>query len=222
MPKEKNGSASKPNGGDATPEEKRDDANHRPEDAAECFLEARELKQSIARLSQKLSATYARFENLGVDTESVKECLKLAKHEDAPGKLRRIMTMAAILSIIPTSTEKDGQISVMPGLTVKGIDAATKEKLALAQAYNDGYNTGLDGGSETNNKYAAGTEHRVKWSLGHIDGQAQRAIRKPGSENVTQAPAERRGRGRPRKDQTRVDDRTQLDKDEAAYRGTIQ
>lgn len=217
MSKQKNGSA-KPNG-DATPEEKRDDANHKPEDAAECFLAAREIKQSIARQSQKLSATYARFENLGVDVEAVKECLKLDKHEDAPGKLKRIMTMAAILNIIPTATEENGQLSVMPGLTVQGLNDATKERVALAKAYDDGYNTGLVGGSETNNKYQAGTEHRVKWSLGHIDGQAQRAIRKPGSENITQAPAERRGRGRPRKDQAPVDDRTQLEKDEASYRG---
>lgn len=196
---------------DATP-------NTTAEDAAECFIAAKELKRRIAQLSQTLSATYARFENLGVDTESVKECLKLEKHDDPPGKIKRIMTMAAILNMIPTEIEPDGQMTIIPGLTAKGLDKATKEKLALAQSYNDGYNTGLVGGSETNNKFPPGSELRVKWSLGHIDGQAQRAINKPGSEHVEAASSEKRPRGRPRKVE-RVDDRTQLEKDEEAFRG---
>jgi uncharacterized protein (UPF0335 family) len=192
--------------------------NTRPEDAAECFLTAKDLKRRIAQLSQTLSATYARFENMGVDVESVKECLKLEKHDDPPGKMRRIMTMAAILDLIPTATEASGQMTILPGLTIKGLDASTKEKVSLAQAYNDGYNTGLSGGVEDNNRFDAGSEHRVKWSLGHIDGQAQRAINKPGSENVVHASTEKRGRGRPKK-VDRVDDRTQLERDEAAFRG---
>lgn len=191
--------------------------NAKPEDAAECFLEAREIKSSMARLSQRLSALYGRYENLGVDTLAIKDCLKLERDENPPGRLKRIMTMAAILNVIPTETEEDGQINVMPGLTVTGLSDSMKQKIALANAYNDGYNTGMVGGSESNNKYEPGSEFRVKWSLGHIDGQAQRAIKRAGKpEKVS-------------KGQTRVDDRaatqppeTALDRDEAEYRGTIQ
>lgn len=188
-------------------------ATSKPEDAAECFLEAREIKSSMARMSQKLSALYARYENLGVDTLSVKDCLKLERDKNPPARLKRIMVMAAILNVIPTETEKDGQLSVMPGLSVTGLNDATREKIALANAYNDGYNTGLVAGSETNNKYEPGSELRVKWSLGHIDGQAQRAIKRAGKPE--KAPK-----------QPRLDDRaatqppeTQLERDEASYRG---
>jgi hypothetical protein len=206
-PKRTNGDAEAPNTEKAS--------TAKPEDAAECFLEAREIKSSMARMSQKLSALYGRYENLGVDTLSIKECLKLEKDKNPPARLKRIMVMAAILNVIPTETEKDGQISVMPGLSVTGLNEATKEKIALANAYNDGYNTGLVAGSETNNKYPPGSEHRVKWSLGHIDGQAQRAIKRAGKpEKVAK--------------QKRINDRaatqppeTQLEKDEASYRGAL-
>lgn len=193
-------------------------SNHKPEDEAECFIAVKELKRRIAQLSQTISATYARYENMGVDTESVKDCLKLDRHDDPPGKLQRLTRMAAILNIIPTEVEKNGQLTVFPGLTVQGVNKATKDKLASVRAYNDGYNSGLLGGSEDNNRFPAGSEERVKWSLGHIDGQAQRAINKPGSENVTVASATPKPRGRPKK-ADRIDDRSQLEKDEATFRG---
>lgn len=181
--------------------------NASPENDAECFTVARELKRQSAQISQKLAAHYARFENLGVDTASIKDCLKLEKERDPPGRLQRLTRMAAILNMIPTETEKDGQINILPGLTVPGLNAAHKEKLAKANAYNDGYNTGLAGGEDTNNRFPVGSELRVLWSQGCIDGQGQRAINRANKPEKKTA-----GRAATKEPETA------LEKDEAEYR----
>lgn len=207
----------KANGHDAaaeTPAEAK--SNHKPEDEAECYLATKELKRKIAQLSQTLSATYGRYENMGVDVESVKDCHKLEKHDDPSGKLKRLLRMAQILDLVPTEVEKNGQASIMPNLVPEKLNETTKEKVSLARAYSDGYNTGLHDGSENNNRFAPGSELRVKWSLGHIDGQAQRAINKPENKNVIKAPTEVRKRAGRAADKA---PETALEKDEAKFRG---
>jgi hypothetical protein len=186
--------------------------NCKPEDIGECHLELEEIDRAIARLGQKKAATISRYKNMGVPVDELRAAAKIADKDNPPQWFKRVLAVATILNIIPTETEKDGQITIMPGLTVAGLNSATKEKIVLANAYNDGYNTGLSGGSETNNKFEPGSEARVKWSLGHIDGQAQRAIKRAGKPEKAQKQA---GNGRAA---TRTAE-TQLERDEAAYRG---
>jgi hypothetical protein len=194
--------------------------NCKPEDIGECHLELEEIDSSIARLAQKKAATIAHYKNMGVPVDELRAAAKMADKDNPPLWFKRVLAVAAILDIIPTETEKDGQITLMPGLKVAGLNDAMKEKIAQANAYNDGFNTGLAGGSETNNKYEPGAELRVKWSLGHIDGQAQRAVKRAGKPEKPPKAA---------KSQQRVNNRaatqppeTQLERDEASYRGQVQ
>lgn len=189
--------------------------NCKPEDIAECHLELEEIDGAIARLGQKKAMTIGRYKNMGVPVDEIREAAKIAGKENPPLWFKRVLAVAAILNVIPTENEKDGQITLMPGLSVSGLNDAMKEKIAVAHAYSDGYNSGLAGGDDSNNKYDPGTEMHVKWSLGHLDGQAQRAIKRAGKPE--------------KKTKTRTDDRaatqppeTALQQDEATYRGTIQ
>lgn len=213
MPKGRK-AADAPNG-DATPEDKQDAANHSPEDAADCFLGAKELKRQIAQMSQRLATHYARFENLGVDIESVQDCLKLEKKPDIPGKLKRIMTMAAILDLIPTEVEANGQLSVIPGLSVKGVAPATKAKINRAKVFWDGWDSGKSGDLIDACKFTPGSEDFVTWRSGWDDGHKEWAA-KPKNANTTTASAEKRPPGRPRKQPEA--EPTPLENDEEAYR----
>lgn len=185
--------------------------NSTAEDTAECFLELTELKASIARLGQKTAVTIARYENMGVDVEAVRECMKLEKKEDAPDWIKRILSAAAVLRIIPVAQESGGQMTLMPGLKVAAADQKTQDRLAIARAHTDGYNTGRHGGSADDNKHKPGTEVYVAWGNGCLDGQADRAARK-GESPAVRAPAADTGR-----EATKAPE-TALERDEAAYR----
>ena len=185
--------------------------NHAAELDAECFLALQEIDSAVARLGQKKAATIARFENLGVDVEAVRYCQKLDNKDDAPAWIKRIIAMAARLSIIPTETESDGQITLMPGLRVAALDPAAQDKLAVARAHNDGYNTGRHGGSADDNPHQPGTEAYVAWGGGCLDGAADRAIAKANRDD-------KKARKKAAKEAAEDAAGTVLEQDEAAYR----
>lgn len=186
--------------------------NSTAEDTAECFLELTELKASMARIGQKTAVTIARYENMGVDVDAVRECMKLEKKDDAPEWIKRVLAAAAVLRIIPVAEEDDGQMTLMPGLKVAAADQETQDRLAIARAHGDGYNTGRRGGSADDNPHKAGTEVYVAWGNGCLDGQADRAARKPSAENTQTADTTNRRAA------TKAPE-TQLERDESAYRG---
>lgn len=190
-----------------------DRPNATAEQTAECFLELSELKASVSRIGQKTAVTIKRYENMGVDVDAVRECMKLEKKEDAPDWVKRVLAAAAVLKIIPVAEDKGGQMTLMPGLKVAAADQATQDKLAVARAHSDGYNVGRHGGgSADDNPHKAGTEVYVAWGNGAIDGQADRAARKkPEPENTKAADTtNRRAATKPPE--------TQLERDEAAFR----
>lgn len=206
-------------------------ANTQADDTANCFLDLNEIDSQIASLGQKKARTIARYENIGVDVDAVRECQKLARKDDAPDWIKRIVAAAGVLKIIPTETEDDGQISLMPGLKVAAASTAAQSRIAVARAHGDGYNSGKHGGSADNNPHAAGTEEYVAWGNGCIDGEADRAIAKQLREdkkaasrpaNVTVASTEKRKPGRPSKaDKAAAEEaagKTPLENDETAYR----
>lgn len=202
-----------------------DKPNAKIDDVAECFLEIKELNSSIARLNQKKGATYSRYKNMGVDTDAVRECIKLEQQEDAAEWIKRVAQTAAILRIVPTETESDGQVSFSPVFSTEGVTPAMASRLALMQAFWEGHDAGLSGGAEADNKFEPGTESFVNWVKGYRDGWEERSARKPGSENVTKAPTEVRKKT---SREQRVADRaatkppeTALERDEAAYRAPV-
>lgn len=187
--------------------------NSTAEDDANCYLDLIEISSAIARLSQKKGAIIGRYENMGVDVEAVQGCIKLEKQKDPPDWVRRMIAMAAKLKIIPVAEESGGQMTLMPGLKVAAADQKTQDKLAIARAHTDGFNTGRHGGSADDNKHKPGTEVYVAWGNGCLDGQADRAARKkPDAENTKAADTtNRRAATQP--------PATALERDEAAYRG---
>ncbi len=144
-----------------------------------------------------------------MDTDAVRECIKLEHQRDAPEWIKRVIATAAILNIIPTDVEDDGQVTFMPGLRTPVPSTEMQEKLAEAKAYSDGYNGGRHGNqSADDNPHVAGSKLYQVWGQGCLDGQAEKAIakanRKPG----------RTGRA------ATAEPTTALEQDEAAYRGT--
>lgn len=204
------------NGEDVHPTDPPDEgggSNTKPDDTAECFLELKGIDSAIASLGQKKARTIARYENMGVDVDAVRYCQKLENKDDAPDWIKRVLAAAAQLSIIPTETEDDGQITLMPGLRVAAVSQKAMDKLSIARAHGDGYNSGRHGGSADNNPFEAGTEVYVAWGNGCMDGAADKAIAKSQREDK---------KARNRAAEVDAEPGTVLERDEAAYRAGTQ
>lgn len=186
--------------------------NTTADDAAACFMEIQEINSAVARLGQKKASTFIRFENMGVDVDAVKDCLKLARDEDAPERVKRMVDMARILRIIPVEIDANGQsaasILINPGSAT--LSKAMDERLSLHRSFWSGRDIGLAGGERGENPHEAGTANYVDWDKGWSDGAEDLAMKKP---NVEKAPTE----VRERRAATRLPE-TALEKDEAAYR----
>lgn len=192
--------------------------NVNPDDVAECYVSYTEHMGVIARERQKIATMLARYEGMGVHTKSVRACYRLANMEDAPDYVKEMLRTAAILKIIPAEEESDGQMTFLPGLRVAPPSPAKQASVNRSKMFWDGYDAGVAGHLIETCTFNPGSEDFVNWrdgwQQGHNDWQA-----KPKNQNVENASAERKPRGRPRKAADHVDDRTQLEKDESSYRG---
>lgn len=192
--------------------------NTNTDDTAECYVEYTEYMGQIARIRQKTGTMLARYENMGVHTKSVRACYRLANMDDAPEYVREMLRTAAILKIIPAATESDGQMTFLPGLKVAPPSDESTAKLNRSKVFWEGHDSGTSGDLMEACKFAPGTEDYVTWEKGWRSGREDWAA-KPKNKNVETASGERRPRGRPRKVVEQADTRTQLEKDEAAFRG---
>lgn len=171
-----------------------------PEKIAEYLADLTSLKTTSARISQQIAALLARFENEGGDRKELKAMLVLSKldRREAEAAVLRHITYAQALGFV--KEEEDGQFSFASlfGGDAQGDGVAQTEapaapskrtprdpdgekKLALAQAYSDGWNTGRHGGGKDNNPFNAGTETHVRWHEGLTDGLADKVASKPKS-----------------------------------------
>ena len=181
------------------------------DDLAECYVEYTELMGRIARERQKIAAMLQRYNGMGVNVKAIKACYRLANMDDAPDYVKEMLKAAAVLKIIPAAEESDGQMTFLPGLKVAPPSAATASKVNRSKVFWDGYDAGLAGHLIEVSKFDAGTEDFVTWRDGWEDGHRDFEA-KPKKEKKVKA--------------QRVNDRaatqppeTQLEKDEAGYRG---
>lgn len=189
-------------------------ANTSADDAAQLFIEIQEINSAVARLGQKKATTFARFENMGVDVDAVKDCLKLAKDEDAPERVKRMVDMARILKIIPVEVDANGQSSALIIVRPDAPKLSTEkdEALSLHKAFWLGHDAGFDGGERGANPHEAGSALHVDWDKGWKDGAEDLALKKPNVEKAPDEVRERTGRAATKPPETA------LEKDEAQYR----
>lgn len=206
----------------AEPAEANDSASDRnvgsnvaPDDTADCFLALKEIDLETARLGQKKARTIARFENMGVDVEAVREVQRLEHKDDAPDWIKRVVAAATRLRVIPSATDSDGQITFMPGLKVEALSKDAQDRLDIARATGDGYNSGRHGGTADDNPHKAGSPLYVAWGNGCIDGAADRAIAKEQRD-------EKKARKKAAAEEAEAAEGTALERDEAAYRAGTQ
>lgn len=173
--------------------------NLKADDVSECYADYADDMGQIARISQRIKTRFADFRKIGGDPKNIQMAYKLEHMDDALGYLRGITKTAAILRIIPTETEDDGQVSFLPAFEFPSPEADAK--VAMARVRADGYNSGKAGGVIENCPFTAGTEEFVVWRDFWEDGASDRAKMKAiRGKNVEAASTEKRPRGRPRKD----------------------
>jgi ribosome modulation factor len=181
------------------PPRKRDELkeNLRPDDISECYSDYADDMGQIARISQRIKTRFADFKKIGGNPKDIQMAYKLEHMDDPLAYLRGITKTAAILRIIPTETESDGQVSFLPAFDYPSPEADAK--VAMSRVRADGYNAGKAGGVIENCPFQAGSEEFVIWRDNWEDGAADRAkmLQARKKENVEGAPTEKRGRGRP-------------------------
>jgi ribosome modulation factor len=175
-------------------------SNTNPEAVANCFTEYASMMGDVARIGQRIAATFARFEKSdGVDSKAIKAnyALSLKEPEVAAAQLRRNNEYARLLGIV--SFDANGQGDFTAGLDVSPTqtlapDAAARVQAARAHA--DGYNTGKAGGTLEHNTHTPGSRAHVQWIEGYHDGHADRLMKNPDAANIKQA-TPRRARREP-------------------------
>jgi len=172
--------------------------NLKPDDVANCYADYAEDMRAIARISNRIKLRFADFKKIGGDPKNIQAAYKLEGMDDPVAYLQGITKTAAILRIIPTTTEDSGQVNFLPAFEVPSPEADAK--VAMTRVKTDGYNAGKAGAVIDNCPYAAGSEEfvvwRDHWEEGASDRAKAKAIRNRG---IEEAPTERRPRGRPRK-----------------------
>ena len=193
------------------PQPESDKPNTAADDVAECYVEYTEMMGQIARIRQKIASMLQRFDGMGVNIKAVKACYRLANMDDAPDYVKEMLKAAAILNIIPAEQESDGQMTFLPGLKVAPPSSLSQSKVNRSKVFWDGYDAGLAGHLIEVCKFDAGSEDFVTWRDGWDDGHRDFDA-KPKKERAAR--------------QNRVNNRaatqppeTQLERDEAAYRG---
>lgn len=171
-----------------------------------------ELKTQIARLSKRVGTIDAQWEAIGGDAQDLKDGEKLhhlSGLSARQGRIRRFNQVAFWMGLI--TYDGKGQASAIPIFEAKEapeMPAKTDERLALARAEMDGYNSGWAGGTPENNPHPPGTELYTIWDSACRDGQREKADRKaakgqpeaPAADAAKTKPdAAKRGPGRPPK-----------------------
>ncbi len=177
-------------------------SNVNPDDIADCFTEYTEGRARIAREQQKLATMLGNYEKKGVDRKAIKNAYAAAGKDkaEAAAQHRRNSDYLQILQII--EVEPNGQANFDAGLVQATIipkpSPEASERLFLARAFNDGYNSGLAGGKIDGCSFQVGSEAFVRWRDGWTDGHADRLARNPDADKVTQAAPRKKGkRGAP-------------------------
>ena len=166
--------------------------NATPELVAEAFVAISGLEREIAAIKQRMATTFSNYEKQGVDRRALKAALRMSYRDEAQAEHKKATEYLVMLSII--SVDEDGQGSFAAALGVPMPAGDAGRNLELMRIYNDGYNTGRQGGLVTLCMHHAGSEEFVKWRDGWDDGQRDRRLAKPDADKVTTASPRRRGR----------------------------
>lgn len=176
-----------------------------------------ELKTQIARLSKRVGTIDAQWEAIGGDAQDLKDGEKLhhlSGLSARQGRIRRFNQVAFWMGLI--TYDASGQASALPVLDAKDapvFPVKSDDRLALARAEMDGYNSGWAGGTPENNPYRPDEDSELFtiWDTACRDGQREKADRKaakgqpeaPAADaSKTKPEAAKRGPGRPPKTAT--------------------
>ena len=156
-----------------------------------------EIGSQIARMNAARGTNLAQWENLGGDSDEIREGRKLDR--DGMARLNLINRVAGYMGMI--EVEASGQANFAKALDPNApkpkAPGLTAEALELARADTDGWNTGWAGGSQGDNPHEPGTEIHVGWARACTDGADARQQRDAAKGKAPAVAAEKRKPGRP-------------------------
>lgn len=189
---------------------------------AKALTDMLDFDTRIASLAGLKGAAINRYEQRGVDRELLAATVKLGRKDldKAMAFIMGLTQYAVAGELIPPRADDRWTMSVQQAEMFTPATGDVADELRMARARKQGWQAGKKGHALESNPYSSkpGSPEFVGWRDGHGDGTALRTELKPGSENVQQASDTPKPRGRPRKEQPPVDERTQLEKDTDAFR----
>lgn len=176
----------------------------------------------MASVAGRKGAAITRYEVQGLNREWLAALNKLGRKnpEEAIAFITGLTQYAVAAEVLPPRADDRWTMSVQQADMFVPASGEVADELRMARARKQGWQAGKKGHALESNPYSSkpGSPEFVGWRDGHGDGTALRSELKPGSENVQQATGTPKPRGRPRKEQPPVDERTQLEKDTDAFR----
>ena len=162
---------------------------------AQALTEITGFDSEMASIAGKKGAAISRYEAQGVDRELLRALGALArKDKDAAAKYIAGLTGYAVAAKVIAIADETWTKSVKQAEMFQPATGESADKLATARAHKQGYKAGLKGHSFDSTPYAAGSPEYVGWRNGCQEGLEIRALKKPGSENVTPISAARGAR----------------------------
>ena len=156
-----------------------------------------EIGSQIARMNAARGTNLAQWENLGGDSDEIREGRKFDR--DGMARLNLIKRVAGYMGMI--EVEASGQTTFAKALDPNApkpkATGLTAEALELARADTDGWNTGWAGGAQNDNPHEPGTEVHVHWARACTDGADARQQRDAAKGKAPAVAAEKRKPGRP-------------------------
>lgn len=176
----------------------------------------------MASIAGLKGASINRYEEQGIDREILAGLVRLSrkgKQDEAMAYIMALTQYAVAAEVIPPRADDRWTMSVQQSDMFVPVSGRDADELRMAKARRQGWQSGRKGHALESNPYRAnpGSPEFVGWRDGYGEGTKLRAQIKPGSENVTQAtgtPKRRNGRAA-----AEPTPKTQLEKDEAAFRG---
>jgi ribosome modulation factor len=169
-------------------------ANVDPDVIASCYQEYAELMSERARANAKVSAMLARYEKQGVDKKGIKNAYAISSKDPAEAARQHAKNTEYLMILEIIETDETGQGTFDKALTIKKPSPKSSERVRVARAHADGYNSGKAGGTiESRGGFQPGSEEFVAWSDGWQDGHNDRVAVKPEAEKVTKAEPRKRG-----------------------------
>lgn len=156
-----------------------------PNEVAACYAEYTSLMSDSARLGQKMATMLGRYEKMGVDKKSIKHAYKMASQDpdEARSQHERNTEYLQMLGIV--TWDKDGQAGFAETLAPVAMPSPKlSERVRVARAHSDGFNSGLAGGSIDNCQFSPGSEEFVSWRDGWSDGHSDRLARNPDADKA--------------------------------------